>query len=101
MAPALQVKLLKVATNLRKTVMHSKIQHCKIYKVTISTLQTYFGFVFLYNIVYIQSKFSIISSQRIFLCFSFHKKPICHVRDIWKVVIAVASLVQFTPYCPY
>ena len=34
--------------------------------------------------VYIQSKFSIISFQRILLWISFHKKPICQVRDILK-----------------
>ena len=48
-------------------------------KVILYTLQTYFDFVFLYYIVYIQSKFSMISFQRILLGVSFHKKPICHV----------------------
>ena len=66
--------------------------------------QTYFDFLFLYYVVYIHSKFSIISFQRIFLWISFHKKPICphtgHFETNWKVFITVASLVQFTLYCP-
>ena len=40
--------------------------------------------MFLYYIVYIQSKVSIISFQRIFLWISFHKKPICHARHTLK-----------------
>ena len=37
----------------------SETEDCKIQRVTLYTLQTYFGFVFLYYIIYIQSKFSI------------------------------------------
>ena len=73
MAPALYVKLLKVATNLWRTVMHFR-----------DTLHIYSDFVFLYYIVYIQIKFSIISFQRIFLWISFHKKPVCHIQGVLK-----------------
>ena len=38
MAPALQVKLLKVATNLRKTVMHFRDTRLLNLKVTLHTL---------------------------------------------------------------
>ena len=81
MLPAFQVKLLKVAINLRfKWWCTLEIQDYK----TLYTLQTYFDFAFLNYIVYIQSKFFIISLQRILLCISFHKKPICCVQDILK-----------------
>ena len=58
MLPAFQVKLLKVAINLRfKWWCTLEIQDYK----TLYTLQTYFDFAFLNYIVYIQSKFFIIS----------------------------------------
>ena len=79
MAPALQVKPKSSNKFKEDSDALQRFKIIKAKKVILYTLQTYFDFVFLYYIVYIQSKFSMILFQRILLWVSFHKKPICHV----------------------
>ena len=78
MAPALQVKPKSSNKFKEDSDVLQRYKIIKAKKVILYTLQTYFDFVFLYYIVYIQSKFSILF-QRILLWVSFHKKPICHI----------------------